>query len=91
MKHPDAPQNLTYEAGTNEISLSWDKVDGADSYDIFRSGNKIDNVTENKYQSTGLKPDTQYTFVVRAVNAAGVSEPSDSLVTRTKPDPTTEG
>ncbi|MFD0130672.1 fibronectin type III domain-containing protein, partial [Bacillus subtilis] len=62
MKHPDAPQNLTYEAGTNEISLSWDKVDGADSYDIYRSGNKIDNVTENKYQSTGLKPDTQYTF-----------------------------
>ncbi|MER6791379.1 cellulose binding domain-containing protein, partial [Amycolatopsis mediterranei] len=36
---------------------------------------------------TGLKPDTAYTFTVRANNAAGTSSPpSPALTVRTKPD-----
>lgn len=87
---PNAPQNLSFTATTDSVTVTWDAVDGATSYDVYRSGNKIDNTTETTYVSSGLKTDTQYTFAIAAVNEVGASDKSENLVTRTQKEPTTE-
>ncbi|NTU28271.1 fibronectin type III domain-containing protein [Bacillus tequilensis] len=87
---PNVPQNLSFTATTDSVTVTWDAVDGATSYDVYRSGNKIDNTTETTYVSSGLKADTQYTFAVAAVNEVGASDKSENLVTRTQKEPTTE-
>lgn len=84
LQRPNAPQNLQLEnASENEITISWSPVDGATSYDVYRSGKKVTNTTETTHTSTGLNPDVQYTFAVVAINDVGESEKSESLVTRT--------
>ncbi|WP_223251708.1 fibronectin type III domain-containing protein [Bacillus sp. LLTC93] len=81
---PNAPQNLQLEnASENEITISWSPVEGATSYDVYRSGKKVTNTTETTHTSTELNPDVQYTFAVVAINDAGESEKSENLVTRT--------
>lgn len=81
---PNAPQNLQLEnASENEVTISWSPVDGAKSYDVYRSGKKVTNTTETTHTSTGLNPDVQYTFAVVTVSDAGESEKSENLVTRT--------
>lgn len=81
---PNAPQNLQLEnASENEITISWSPVEGATSYDVYRSGKKVTNTTETTHTSTGLNPDVQYTFAVVAVSDAGESEKSENLITRT--------
>ena len=39
--------------------------------------------TGGSYQDAGLKPQSYYTYRVRAANGAGISEPSDSVTIRT--------
>lgn len=81
---PNAPQNLQLEkASENEVTISWSLVDGAKSYDVYRSGKKVTNTMETTHTSTGLNPDVQYTFAVVAINDVGESDKSESLVTRT--------
>lgn len=41
--------NLYAESKANGVSLSWDKIEGADAYDVYRDGVKIATTTEAKY------------------------------------------
>ncbi|XEC93773.1 SGNH/GDSL hydrolase family protein [Paenibacillus tarimensis] len=85
---PDAPVNL--EAGAvnkNDITLSWDPVEGAVTYNIYRS-KKADGTYEwiGKTRETTYTDDTvlttiPYYYKVAAVNAGGVSEMSETLET----------
>ncbi|PCK17726.1 alkaline phosphatase [Bacillus pumilus] len=81
---PNAPQNLRYESTTDSITAEWDAVDGADSYNVYRGAQKnfAENVTEPKYITDGLSPDTQLTINVTAVNRSGES-PMSEIVTKT--------
>ena len=78
---PGAPRNLTVVGGNGEVVLSWDAPasDGGAAitdyeYRINRSGPWIPiGSTDTTYTVTGLDNGTEYTFQVRAVNAAGRS------------------
>ena len=78
---PGAPQNLTVVGGNGEVVLSWDAPasDGGAAitdyeYRINRSGPWIPiGSTDTTHTVTGLDNGTEYTFQVRAVNAAGRS------------------
>jgi len=68
------------------VSLKWKSVYGASSYVIemvqgtatpTSVWEEVVTITKTKYKTTGLNPGQFYSFRVRAVGAAGYSEPSD--------------
>lgn len=75
---PTVPANLNATATYNSVTISWDAVVGAASYDLLFNGATY-NLGRNTYLFTGLKPQTSYTYAVRAKNEAG-----DSAYTSTR-------
>ncbi|MCM1567227.1 MAG: fibronectin type III domain-containing protein [Dehalobacter sp.] len=69
-----APANLTAAPAGTSVTITWDAVAGALSYDLEFDG-VIKNVKLNtSYKSTGLKPSTQHTYRVRTRNVQGAGE-----------------
>ena len=75
------------DAKTRDVTLSWDEVPNATSYNIYwsdkpgvtkRNGTKISNV-KNPHKITGLIKGKKYYFVVTAVNASGESKESEEI------------
>ena len=63
-----APNNLTaMPASTSSINLNWDAVTDAESYNIYREGEFVNNVIENSYIDRGLKYNTEYCYTVTAL------------------------
>jgi uncharacterized delta-60 repeat protein len=84
---PLSPTNVSASAGTGQITISWDPVDDATSYNIYWSttpgvtksnGTQIPGVT-SPYVHTGLTADTTYYYVVTAVNLGGESPESEGV------------
>ena len=77
---PNAPTNVGASSGNTKVTISWDLVTGASSYNIYwsnsigvsKSDNKIANVTR-PYTHTNLINRTTYYYVLTAVNLAGES------------------
>lgn len=87
---PTAPTNLSYTNLTDaSVLLTWNAANdnvGVVSYEIEQDGNIIATVAENNtsYSTTGLSPETSYTFEVFALDAYGnISNPSNSLTITT--------
>ena len=88
---PGAPANLEAEAdGATEVELDWDAPanDGGSPVTGYRieyseDSDDWDDLEENtesrstKYVHRGASPGTKYYYRVRAINAAGESEPSN--------------
>ncbi len=80
---PSAPTGVKAIASGTQITISWDSVTNATSYNLYWSnppGNsiKITNVM-SPYTQTGLTPWVTYNYVVTAVNSYGESFPSNSV------------
>ena len=80
----DAPVNLVATGGNAEVTLAWEAVDDADSYNIYRSitsGESYTAVAEEvyltSYTDTDVTNDTTYYYVITAVNTNGESDNSD--------------
>ncbi|MBV9850105.1 MAG: fibronectin type III domain-containing protein, partial [Armatimonadetes bacterium] len=78
---PAAPTGLTATAGNGQVGLSWQAVNGAASYNVYRSTTSSgEGVTPYKtglaaaaFTDTAVSDGTAYYYVVTAVNAAGES------------------
>ncbi|QIK69254.1 DUF5110 domain-containing protein [Erysipelothrix sp. HDW6C] len=82
------PQNLASPEQTpSSITLEWDRVAEAQTYDVEVDGTVFSNILSNDYLSLGLHYDTDYTYRVRTVTSEGHSNWSDALVVRTALDP----
>ena len=75
---PSSPQNVTASPGEGEVTISWNAVQGAASYNIYWSesagvtptnGTLISNAV-SPHTHTGLSFGTTYYYVVAAVNEA---------------------
>ena len=84
---PSAPTGVGAAAGDGQVSISWNVVSGATTYNIYWSatsgvnkatGTKISNVT-SPYTHTGLTNGTTYYYVVTAVNSTGESGVSSQV------------
>ena len=92
---PSAPVNLSAVAGNGQISLKWDAVGNATTYNIY--WNNTGNVTtaDNKiagatlpYVHTSLTNGNAYYYIVTAVNNDGEGSPSNqafAIPATTKP------
>ena len=69
-------------ASASEITLTWNAVTGATSYELWRWYNNAwtrigGALTATSYSDGGLSPATAYWYTVRAVHAGGVGPWSD--------------
>lgn len=71
----NAPSYLTASAGADNAVLTWGESTTAQSYNIYRGGNLLANVTETTYTDNGLDILTQYCYTVTSV--CSTSEESD--------------
>lgn len=94
---PAAPANISAEAGNAQVTVSWDNVDGATSYNLYyeagstvsqATGTLVENVTSPE-TVLSLTNGQQYAFAVTAGNLGGESGLS-SIVT-SMPLPSTPG
>lgn len=85
----EIPQNLRAEKTTPySITTAWDAVGDATSYDIEIDGALYRNITSNTYDHKGLNYDTEYSYRIRSVNAAGdFSNWSEKKTFKTDLDP----
>ena len=67
----------------SEIVLTWNAADNAASYNVYRNGQKIANVTEVTYTDQNLTPNTNYCYNVTAVNGMSESELSEEACAKT--------
>ncbi|HEY6837296.1 MAG TPA: fibronectin type III domain-containing protein [Geobacteraceae bacterium] len=94
---PAAPMGVMATGGTKQVTVSWQAVSGAASYNIYwattsgvtpANGTKIAGATSPAVQ-IGLADSTTYYYVVTAVNTAGESAPSVQVAATTlTPAPT---
>ena len=77
-----APTNLTYTlSGLNDITLTWNGVSAASSYNVYRNGNLVGNTTETTYSETA--PFGELSYYVRCVDANSQLSLSSNTVTVT--------
>jgi len=85
---PSTPTGVSAVGGDEQVTISWDSVLGATSYNIYwststgvttASGAKISNVT-SPYTHTGRTNGTTYYYVVTAVNSYGESSESSEIL-----------
>lgn len=75
------PELLEAAAGNNGISVSWGKVDGAKSYNVYKrtadSGWRliavVDGVRAATYTDTNVESGTKYIYTVKAINGKNIS------------------
>lgn len=93
---PTAPTSLKVTTiTTTSIALTWsaasDNVAVTD-YHVFKNGTKAAATGgTTSYTVTGLSPNTEYTFAVAALDAAGNSSSKSTTITATTSEPATAG
>ena len=87
---PGSPGNIIATADESSITVSWDPVAGSASYDIEADGVVISTGSETAYTHSGLTPNTQHTYRIRAINTGGTGNWSAPVTKSTRPVSPTE-
>jgi len=82
---PEIPPGLKAEATASMITVTWDVSSGSTGYEIEADGLILNNKDSLIYRHTGLMPDTEHKYRVRARNSAGKSGWSCITIGRTLP------
>lgn len=83
----DPPANITPTLTKNSITLTWNTVSGATSYDVEADGVVNTNITAASYTHKNLEPNTQHQYRVRTVNVSGAGPWSTIISKMTLPEP----
>ncbi len=91
---PAAPTGVTATGGSNQVTISWSPVTGADTYNIYwatatgvtTASTKITSASR-PYVQTGLAASTTYYYIVTAVNSSGQSVASSQVSATTNAPP----
>ncbi len=78
IQKPSAPSGLSVSNTIASLTLKWNAVTGATGYEVYRAGtdgkySKITTVTSTSYVDTNVKNNTQYSYKIKAYNAAYTS------------------
>jgi hypothetical protein len=81
---PSVPTGFAIAGTTStSVSLSWNAVSGATSYNILRAGIKIASTANTTFTDSRLNPRTPYIYSIQAANSAGTSAATDELTVTT--------
>jgi hypothetical protein len=89
---PSAPTMVVSTAGNEQVTVNWNAIAGATSYNVYWSttagvtkatGTKIPGITNTTLLHTGLTNNTIYYYAVTAVNGNG--ESVESVETSAQP------
>lgn len=75
-----APEIIQGKPSGTYITVSWDMVTGATSYDIEADGQVFQNGLSTQFKHTGLETFSAHSYRVRAWNREGAGEWSDQAV-----------
>ena len=67
------PSGISGSSTEDSITVSWNPVPGAESYDLQLDGNYFDETGDTNYTLNDLEPNKQYKISVRAKNADSFS------------------
>lgn len=70
---PETPVNLTANAASTSVTVTWSPVNGAATYELEVDGVVVNLGTNTAYLHKGLELGTSHSYRVRAKNSAGVS------------------
>lgn len=84
---PGQPANMTVAVYPDKITVKWDMVVGAQSYNVYLSNTETFNkskatkvsVASNRYDHVGLKKGDRYFYLVTAVNSSGEGRESNKV------------
>jgi poly(3-hydroxybutyrate) depolymerase len=76
---------VTSNASASSMTISWNAVTGAASYNVYRNANKTNAlpVTATSFNDTGLAAATQYNWSVKAVDSNNAESAASALATGT--------
>ena len=79
-----APINLVAEVkGASSVSLTWNNVENALSYNVYRDDEFVKNTTETNYIDEDLRYNTEYCYTITAVRGNAESDKSDKACAKT--------
>ena len=80
----DVPENVEANAiSTSSIIITWDNVENALSYNVYRNGELLDDIKNTSYTDKDLEYNTEYCYTVEAVNGKEKSEKSEEVCVKT--------
>ena len=74
VEKPDPVNKVSLKGYKDYVKLSWNKVQGALWYDVFRDDELIASVTSINYQDYGVRMDQSYNYSVRSCRYGAVSD-----------------
>jgi hypothetical protein len=78
------PTGLTLVAvGKDSVDISWDTVEGASAYYVYRNGKMVNRVTGSNYIDVELNNTSVYRYQIQAIYKSGESPRSESKCVRT--------
>ena len=84
---PEVPANVKVEATSSvSVKVSWDEAENAQRYYIYSADTLVAKTSYTYYNIVGLTPDTEYCYIVKAVNGEVESEASEKACGKTEPD-----
>lgn len=90
-KVPALTNNVVVTAIDKSAKITWATSKLADAYEVYRNDEKVATVESNSFTDSGLKPSTKYAYVIKAINAIGVSAASAKVEITTPVEGTTTG
>lgn len=79
----EAPGNIQVSVTVDTVSIEWDAVKKADSYEIEFNNEVAEGIEECSYVFEGLTPDTEYSLKIRAADKKSKSNWSGEIKVRT--------
>ncbi len=81
------PRGLAAQAGDQLVELEWAPLPDAASFNIYRNGNLLTNVTMNQYTDFQVENGTAYTYYITAIYADSNLESDPSNLVTVTPMP----
>ena len=79
----DAPTGVEAKVDNKNVVVSWNASTGAESYNIYRDGEKAGTVSTTSFTDSSVNPGQTYTYTVEAVKGEFTSEKSNGATVTT--------
>ncbi len=83
---PLTPQNIKAFGSKSSITVYWEEVQTATSYEIEIDGTTVKELADSEYVDNGLNTDEQHSYRIRSKNGISYSEWSDAITVSTLPE-----